>query len=302
MILNTGVLSMVMKVLPVTGAGIDSLLVKVLVAILCMAFSFVALLVCVFVVGKERMDKMIPGRPRTIKHELTLSLVVVVRDQEKDVQKFLSACIWSLVRMVEDFEIIVINDGSRDNTAGVVKSIATFEPRVKLYSHEKNQGYGGALATGFSKATKQYTMYMDADGQFDIRDLNSMLPLLSSYDGVFGYRMNRQDPWIRKLNAWGWNRVVRFVFGLSIKDVDCAFKLFRTEYFQSVKIEARGALLSTEVVYKFIRAGYSYTEVGVKHLPRKAGKSTGANPAVIFKAFRELAYFAGLWQAREQAK
>ncbi len=105
---------------------------------------------------------------------------------------------------------------------------------------------------------------------------------------------------MRKLNAWGWNRIVRFVFYLKIKDIDCAFKIFRTDYFRRVKLEARGALLLTEVVYKFVRAGYSYTEVPVQHLPREGGNPTGAKPGVILRAFKELFFYASKWHAEEQ--
>ena len=142
----------------------------------------------------------------------------------------------------------------------------------------------------FMRATKAYTFYMDSDGQFDIHDLVRMLPYVGEYDGVFGYRFNRQDPLMRKLNAWGWNQIVRFVFNLKIKDIDCAFKIFRTDYFRRVLLEARGALLLTEVVYKFARAGYNYTQVPVQHLPREGGDPTGAKPSVILRAFQRIIF------------
>jgi hypothetical protein len=141
---------------------------------------------------------------------------------------------------------------------------------------------------------------MDADGQFDINDLVRLLPYLGEYDGVFGYRFDRQDPWMRKFNAWCWNMVVRFVFNLRVRDIDCAFKVFRTDYFRQVVLEARGALLLTEVVYKFARAGYDYTEVPVLHLPREGGNPTGAKPSVILRAFKELFFYAQKWQEEEQ--
>jgi glycosyltransferase involved in cell wall biosynthesis len=171
---------------------------------------------------------------------------------------------------------------------------------VRLITHQVNQGAGAALVSGFMQATKAYTFYMDADGQFDIYDLNWLLPYLGEYDGVFGYREDRQDPLMRKLNAWGWNQVVRFVFNVRVRDIDCAFKIFRTDYFHHVVLEARGALLLTEVVYKFARAGYYYTEVPVKHLPREAGDATGAKLSVILRAFREMFFYAMKWYHEEQ--
>jgi hypothetical protein len=140
---------------------------------------------------------------------------------------------------------------------------------------------------------------MDADGQFDIYDLVRLLPHVGDFDGVFGYRFDRQDTWMRKLNAWGWNQIVRFIFNVRIKDIDCAFKIFRTDYFRQVTLEARGALLLTEVVYKFARMGYSFTEVPVKHLPREGGEATGAKPTVILRAFKEMFYYASKWYVEE---
>ena len=141
---------------------------------------------------------------------------------------------------------------------------------------------------------------MDSDGQFDITDISRLLPYTSDYDGVFGYRYNRQDVWMRKLNAWGWNRVVRFFFHIPIRDVDCAFKLFKTEYFHKVNLEAKGAMLLTELVFKFDRAGYTFTEVPVRHFPRVEGKSTGANMHVILKAFGEMFACASRWSQDER--
>jgi len=277
----------------VIDTGSDSLLVKLLTAGIVVMLSFCLLLL--LTLGRREATVNVLAKPRTIKHDISLSLVLPAYNESDIVQKTIANCIWSLVRMVNDFEILVVDDGSTDGTAGIVKTITTYESRVKLFCHQENQGYGAALSTGFAKATKQYTMYMDSDGQFDIRDLNSMLPLLSSYDGVFGYRVDRQDAWIRKINAWGWNVLVRFVFRLSIKDVDCAFKILRTDYFREVALESRGALLSTEIVYKFIRAGYTYTQAAVHHFPRKAGKSAGASKWAIVQALGELTHFASIW-------
>ena len=105
---------------------------------------------------------------------------------------------------------------------------------------------------------------------------------------------------MRKLNAWGWKQVVGFIFGVHVRDIDCAFKLFRAEFFRTHRLETRGAMINTEIVDKLSRAGYTYTELGVHHLPRRTGKATGAKPAVILRALRELFIFAEKWRQEEQ--
>ncbi len=104
---------------------------------------------------------------------------------------------------------------------------------------------------------------------------------------------------MRKLNAWGWKQLVRFIFGVHVRDIDCAFKLFRSEFFRTNRLETRGAMINTEILYKLSHAGYTYTEVGVQHLPRKAGKATGAKPSVIVPALREMFVYAHKWYAEE---
>ena len=141
---------------------------------------------------------------------------------------------------------------------------------------------------------------MDSDGQFDIRDLARFFPLIEEYGAVLGYRIHRQDSWMRKLNAWGWKKLVGFVFGVHARDIDCAFKLFRAEFFRSHRLETRGAMINAEILYKLARAGYTYTELGVQHLPRRAGKATGAKLRVILRALGELFLYAEKWRKEEQ--
>jgi glycosyltransferase involved in cell wall biosynthesis len=167
-----------------------------------------------------------------------------------------------------------------------------------------NQGYGAALVSGFEAIAedKNLAFFMDSDGQFDIRDLERFFPLIEEYDAVLGYRIDRQDTRVRKLNAWGWKMLVRFVFGLHVRDVDCAFKLYRAQFFHEHRLETRGAMINTEILYKFARAGYTYTQRGVHHLPRKGGRATGAKLSVIARAFREMFIFARKWRREEREK
>ncbi len=144
--------------------------------------------------------------------------------------------------------------------------------------------------------------FMDSDGQFDIADLERFFAFIDEYDAVLGYRIDRQDTWVRKLNAWGWKMLVRLVFGLHVRDIDCAFKLYPGKFFHEHRLETRGAMINAEILYKFTRAGYTYTQLGVRHLPRHGGRATGAKPAVIARAFREMFTYARKWHREEQEK
>lgn len=286
----------------IAGAGLGAVVLKAATGAAMMAFSFVGQLVWVFATDKYHSKDTFKARFQSdiTRFHLNLSIVLPAYNEEAAIAITVKNVLNALYQIVEDFEIIVVDDGSIDKTGEIVAAIAAQEPHVRLITHQVNQGAGAALVSGFIQASKTYTFYMDSDGQFDIYDLNWLLPHLGEYDGVFGYRLDRQDSWIRKLNAWGWNQLVRAIFNIQVRDIDCAFKVFRTEYFRQVVLEARGAMLLTEVVYKFIRSGYRYTQVPVKHLPREAGKATGAKLSVIVRAFKELFFYARKWHKEEQ--
>ena len=143
----------------------------------------------------------------------SLSIILPAYDEEYVIGATLEHVLSVLAVWVKDFEVIVVNDGSTDRTGAIVSAIEDAEPRVRVVTHERNQGYGSALADGFAAATKELTFFMDADGQFDICDLSRLFPFIDEYDAVIGYRLNRQDSWMRKLNAWGWNVLIRRVLG-----------------------------------------------------------------------------------------
>jgi glycosyltransferase involved in cell wall biosynthesis len=230
----------------------------------------------------------------------SLSAVLPAHNEEEAIASTVHGVIGTLSAWMQDFEVIVVDDGSQDRTGVILDTIAGTHPCLKVIHHAVNQGYGAALVSGFEAVTKDLVFFMDSDGQFDIHDLERFFPLLEEYDAVLGYRMKRQDTWMRKLNAWGWKILVGMVFGVYVRDVDCAFKLYPAQFFHEHRLETRGAMINTEILYKFIRAGYTYTQVGVHHLPRKGGRATGAKPAVIMRAFRELIVFAWKWHRAEK--
>jgi glycosyltransferase involved in cell wall biosynthesis len=196
-----------------------------------------------------------------------------------------------LRRLANDFEVIVTNDGSRDDTGQVLADLQAHEPdlHLRVVSHERNCGYGAALASGFDAARKDLVFMTDGDKQFDVAELSQLLPAMDGQtDMVIGWRRNRADPPMRKLNALGWKLLVNLLFGYTARDVDCAFKLFRRRVWESVTVHARGATFSAEFLIKSRRLGFHVKEMPVSHLPRTAGSPTGARPDVIVRAFVEL--------------
>ncbi len=193
-----------------------------------------------------------------------------------------------LQKLNVDFEIIIIDDGSSDSTGRIADEIARKNSNVRVVHHQANLGYGAALTSGFKAAEKELVFYTDGDGQFDIGELPPLLPLINQYDIVSCYRLNRQDNLIRKINGWCWTKLTCLLFGMNVRDIDCAFKLYKREIFDNIELSSSGALIDAEILARAVRKGYSITQKGVHHYPRAAGVQTGANLRVIFRAFREL--------------
>jgi glycosyltransferase involved in cell wall biosynthesis len=218
----------------------------------------------------------------------SISAVLPAYNEEAIIADTARAMAAVLRKQVDDYEVIVVNDGSRDATAARVEAVAAEDSRVRLVSHATNRGYGSALATGFTAATKDWIFLTDGDKQFDAREIAGFIPLMDQADLVVGYREPRRDSLPRRLNGWGWNALVRLLFGPVARDVDCAFKLFRREVWEAVQVESGGATFSAEFLIKARRAGFHLREQRVTHLPRTAGRATGARPHVILRAFRDL--------------
>jgi glycosyltransferase involved in cell wall biosynthesis len=172
-------------------------------------------------------------------------------------------------------------EAGSDDTAQIADEITAANTRVKAVHHHTNLGYGAALKSGFKAATKELVFYTDGDGQFDINEMPPLLPMMAQ-------RLNRQDSLLRKLNGWAWTKLVCLLFGMKIRDIDCAFKLYKTKIFDNIELSSSGALIDAEILARAVRKGYSITQKGVHHYPRTAGAQTGANLSVILRAFKEL--------------
>ncbi|MHC4131388.1 MAG: glycosyltransferase family 2 protein [Planctomycetota bacterium] len=209
-------------------------------------------------------------------------------NEQDNVETTVCKAVDILEKVKADYEIIIIDDGSSDCTGAISDRITKHNNRVKVVHHSTNMGYGQALQSGFNTATKKLVFYTDGDGQFDINEMPPLLELIKHCDIVSCFRINRQDNFIRKINAFCWTKLVCFLFGLRIRDIDCAFKLYKREIFDNMKLCSSGALIDTEILARAIRKGYTIAQKGVHHFPRTAGQQTGAKVSVIFRAFKEL--------------
>jgi glycosyltransferase involved in cell wall biosynthesis len=184
-------------------------------------------------------------------------------------------------------EILVINDGSVDKTAQVVKHLAQNDEHIRLIEHPKNLGYGMSLRTGFANAKSEWVFFTDGDGQFDLNQLKEFIPATRSSTVVIGYRTNRAEGSLRALNARLFKLFIDVLFRVHVRDIDCAFKLLKTDLIQSLPLQSSGAMISAEILYRLKKKHLKVTQLPVRHLPRKYGQPSGNNIKVILKAFYE---------------
>ena len=220
----------------------------------------------------------------------SISLVLPAYNEAENIEPMVAEAVPALEANAEDYEIIVVDDGSADDTAAVTRRVMEGNPHVRLVQHEVNKGFGAAVFSGFVNAEKDWIFYTDADRQFVLSELERFVPFMDEADLIAGYRAPRQDPFLRVFYGKGWSALCTLVFGYTVRDVDCGFKLFRREIIQQLapQISSRGATFSIEWLARAKRAGYRFVELPVTHRPRVAGSQTGANIDVIVRAFREL--------------
>lgn len=219
---------------------------------------------------------------------VTLSVIFPAFNEEANIRHTVEAARMVLPKLAQTWEIILVNDGSRDATTPICDELAEQYPEVRAIHHVENRGYGAALKSGILAARLDYIFFTDSDGQFDLQELENLIDWASHYEIVTGYRAKRQDPPHRLINAWGWRTLVRMVLGVRVRDIDCAFKIFQRSVFDRIQIRSVGAMVNTEILAQANSFGMRIHEVKVSHYPRRAGKSSGANLRVIAKAFKEL--------------
>jgi dolichol-phosphate mannosyltransferase len=226
-----------------------------------------------------------------------LTIVLPAYNEEESLPEALQQCGQFIEQMPEiDVEVVIVDDGSSDGTAALLKESSLANSWLRVISHPVNRGYGAALKTGFDAANGRFVFYTDSDNQFDILELREILPLIEGADLVAGFRVYRFDPLTRLVVSWVYNRLVRVLFRVPVRDVDCSFKLMRRERLDRLVLMSDDFFIDTEIVARARKWNWRIKEVGVRHYPRRKGKTTvraGDIPRtlrVISRMWREIHY------------
>jgi len=235
-----------------------------------------------------------------------LSYFFPAHNEEANVLGLVEEALETLPGLAETFEIVIVDDGSRDGTGRIADELTAAHPGiVRAVHHQTNLGYGAALRSGFRAARFDHVAFTDGDRQFRVPDIARLIDRLAEPDRpdvVVGYRIKRADPLVRTVYARAYRLANRIFFGLRVRDVDCACKLFRREALDGLAVESGGAFFSAELLIKLQVAGRSVAEVGIPHHPRTAGSPTGAKPSVVFRAVRDFWLLRlRMWVNRERA-
>ena len=247
-------------------------------------------------------DPQAPLPPRVPR----LSYFFPAHNEVANLEGLVNEALETLPTLADTFEIIAVDDGSKDGTLAVAERLAAAHPGiVRVVHHARNRGYGGALRSGFEASRYELLCFTDGDRQFRIADLARLTARMAEPDApdvVVGYRIKRADPFIRIAYARTYKLANRIFFGLKVKDVDCAAKLFRREALEGVRVESGGAFFSAELLIRTRELGRTIVEVGVPHYPRTAGSPTGAKPSVIGRAVKDFWMLRlRLWANRDRA-
>jgi glycosyltransferase involved in cell wall biosynthesis len=230
-----------------------------------------------------------------------ISVFLPSHNEEGNVERVVRSWVAELPRVADNYEVIVVDDGSRDRTGEIAERLAAENPHVKVVRHPVNRGYGAALRSGFAAARYPWVFLEDADNQFDPADVAALLARAADADIVAGYRKRRRDPLLRRLNAWAFFTLVTILFGRLAKDVNCAFKLMRRDLLERMALHSEGALINTEVFVLARQLHARVVEVPIQHYARTSGRQTGANLHVIVRAFSELLAFKAEMRKVEKA-
>lgn len=225
-------------------------------------------------------------------------------NEQENIERTVELALSQVGPLVPSIEVLAIDDGSTDRTPELADALAAADPRVRVH-HQPNRGYGGAIKAGFEEARGELICFSDGDLQFDLREMSRLLERLADerkpVDAVIGYRIKRRDPFHRIFIAKTYNAIVSVAFGLRVRDIDCAMKLFRREVFDGLRLDAEGPFLSAELLIKLRALGVRIAQVGVNHFPRTAGQNTGASFRKILRTFRDLARLRwDLWTKRDE--
>jgi glycosyltransferase involved in cell wall biosynthesis len=230
-----------------------------------------------------------------------LSFVFPVFDEVGNLDELIDSARRIGEALTPDFEIVVVDDGSRDGSATILDAWSRRDERLRVVRHRDNSGYGAALRSGLTAARGERIFFSDADLQFDLTELEMLLAHANDFDIVAGYRSPRNDPWPRSLIAGVWGLIVRALFGLRVRDIDCAFKVFHRRVIEAIPLASVGAFINTEILVRARAAGFRIHQVPVTHRRRRHGRQTGARPRVILRAAVELGTLYGELRGADRA-
>lgn len=223
-----------------------------------------------------------------------LSYFFPAYNEEENLEGMVAEALEALPAIAARFEILIVDDGSRDRTPQIADALAAAHPGiVRALHHNPNRGYGAALRTGLAESRYELIAFTDGDRQFKVTDVAKLTNVMLSGneiegpDVVVGYRMKRADPFVRLLYAKSYRLALMLFFGLRVRDVDCAAKLFRRTALEGVAVASGGAFFSAELMVSLKSQGAQIAQVGIPHYPRTAGSATGAKPSVIFRGMRD---------------
>jgi len=221
-----------------------------------------------------------------------LSVFFPCYNEEKNIANTVSKAVKVLKDTAQNWEIIIVNDGSKDNTAQVALKIQKQYPNIRIITHNPNRGYGAAFKSGLYNSKYKWIAFTDSDGQFDFSEIKNFIKTqqVTNADLVIGYYLGRKVSPIVVLTSKIWELIVFILFGLHVTDIDCGFKFVSKKVVDTIpRLEAeRGAFISSEFLIKSKKAGFKITEIGVHHYPRTEGQATGRQLKVIIKSFTDL--------------
>lgn len=191
-----------------------------------------------------------------------------------------------LEKVADRWEIIIIDDGSKDKTGEIADKLAGEDKRIRVIHHSPNRGYGGALKSGYEAARYEWIAFTDSDGQFKFSDIDKFIAKFDEGDLILGYRINRKDPFVRSLYTLVWSKLLPLLlFGVRVKDYSCGFWVIKKKVYAAIApIKSEEKVTKIEMLVKAKRKGFKFVEVGVKHYPRRSGRATGADIKVITRS------------------